>query len=126
MHGWLVLANRGNTLVPGGAAAPGESYTLELVLTSDGVLPEGPAEEAAGYREDMLAPGGRLTHTPTLGPGGEDVLEFNIETPAGMPEETYLCARIDPGNRIMESNEQNNHGCARLKPPLAEPRKGRE
>ncbi len=125
LHGWLVVANRGNAPIPGGVATPGESYSVELVLSSDRELPQRSAEGADVYREDMLATGGHLARTPTLGPGAEDVLEFTVEVPAGLPERAYLCARIDPGNRIVESNDDNNDHCARLERADIEPKKGR-
>jgi hypothetical protein len=122
--GNLGEADASGTVYPNGTIKPDEvpGYMIDLVLSTDTSMPEGWATNTQGdaYSEDALLVSGRISRTPDI------MAETNVtlsnsppvssdiggmiptQTPAG---QYYLCARIDPGNLIEESNEDNNVTC---------------
>ncbi|EQA72989.1 hypothetical protein [Leptospira noguchii] len=108
----LQVANFGGNFVAGNRPDQ-EGYMIDLVLSKDKVVPEGYATYSADFKEDVLLGGGRISNTPDLAMGalltvseGSNILPKNI--PAG---DYYLCARVDIGSKIAESNEGNNTNC---------------
>ena len=70
------------------------------------------------WREDVLLRGGRVSNTQSVAAGSNfrygapryEIGPFTL--PAGIPPGAYyLCAGVDLGNRIAESNERNNTAC---------------
>lgn len=100
----------------GTAPAPG-AYMIDLVLGSDRTAPEGFAAFSPTYREDVLLRSGRVSSTRDLAPGGNAEHRVADATiPADTPPGSYyLCARIDPGAAVTESDETNNVDCAPLR-----------
>jgi len=123
----IVVENLGSVDAPGtinydGTAQTG--YMIDLVLSSDTSVPEGwssaPLPEGVAFAEDGLLQSGRISRTPNI-PAGSAV-ELTADPPVSsdiggfIPTETSLgnynlCARIDPGNEVQETNEDNNVFC---------------
>jgi hypothetical protein len=107
----LWAGNRGTAVAPGtrGAIDPANGYMIDLVLTTDPQVPEGFANYSPNWVEDVLLRGGRVSNTVDLHPGALRRYNVGAVIPADTPPGRYLlCARIDAGNRVAESNEHNN------------------
>ena len=103
------------------AAAPGTmqdfkgGYMIDLVLSTDMHVPEGLATFSPNFVEDVLLQGGRISNTPDLAAGASKALPAGAVIPADTPSGKYfLCARIDPGGTIAETDETNNVACVAL------------
>ncbi len=108
----LQVANFGGSLVAGNRPDQ-EGYMVDLILSKDKEVPEGYASYSSDFQEDVLLGGGRISNTPDLVSGalkyvseGSNILPKNIPT-----GDYYLCARVDIGSKIAESNESNNTNC---------------
>ena len=109
--------NMGLVAAPGtvGRVDPDNGYMIDLVLSTDALIPEGFANLAANFAEDVLLRGGRISRTVDLGSGAARRYPVGATIPANTPTGIYpLCARIDPGNKVAESNELNNTACYRI------------
>jgi hypothetical protein len=97
-----------------GTLEPGSNgYMVDIVLSSDTVVPGGWAVYSATYGEDVVLRGGRISRTGDLAPGQEKTFNYEYETPADTPAgDYYVCARVDPGANIAEGDEGNNTACA--------------
>lgn len=131
----LEIANHGDTACPGTIEAPPmASYMVDIFLSSDRNAPSTWAVYNATWREDVLLRGGRVSRTYSVGPGnraryGAPSYEIGPFTlPTGIPPgEYFLCAGVDLGNRVAESNKRNNVACnpMRILPTLRiDPRRG--
>ena len=106
--------NMGLVAAPGtvGRIDPDNGYMIDVVLSTDALLPEGFASLSENFVEDMLLRGGRIGTTADLAPGVVRGYPVGATIPADTPTGWYvLCARIDPGNKVAESNEHNNTAC---------------
>jgi hypothetical protein len=106
--------NIGLAAAPGtiGRLDPDNGYMIDLVLSTDAFMPDGFAELAADFAEDVLLRGGRISRTVDLASGVARGYPVGATIPADTPTGRYfLCARIDPGNKVEESNERNNTAC---------------
>ncbi|EMJ93360.1 MULTISPECIES: hypothetical protein [Leptospira] len=108
----LQVANFGGSLAAG-SGPDQEGYMVDLILSKDKEIPEGYATYSSDFKEDVLLGGGRISNTPDLLSGalkyvseGSNILPKNIPT-----GDYYVCARIDIGSKIAESNEGNNTNC---------------
>lgn len=125
----LEVQNRGDTACPGTIEAPpGASYMVDIFLSSDRNGPSSWAVYSATWREDALLRGGRVSRTYSMGPGvtvryGAPSYEIGPMTlPTGMlPGDYFVCAGVDRGGRVTESNERNNVACnpIRILPTLS-------
>lgn len=113
----LELHNNGDTNCPG-TDVIASGYMVDLFLSTDRVGPSSWAVYNAAWREDVLLRGGRVSRTQSLGPGvhyrfGAPSYAYGPFTlPTGVPPgDYYLCAGVDQGNRVVESNERNNVAC---------------
>ncbi len=118
----VTAKNLGGAPAPGttGALDPANGFMVDVVLSSDPHVPPGFAVFSASFVEDALLKGGRISNTADLAPlatrlypalqGGSGTIPANIRT--GL---YYICARIDPGNKVAESNEGNNGACRMIK-----------
>lgn len=93
-------------------------YQIDLVLSTDENVPIQFADAyVKPYTEDMLIRGGRISYEIVdLAPGGSKQYRFKTATiwdqvPAG---NYFLCAVIDPGKTVAESDETNNVSCSRI------------
>jgi hypothetical protein len=114
--------NRGDVPAPGtdGRIDPDNGYVIDLVLSTEAHLPERPATVSGNFREDMLLVGGRISRTYDIASDGGRNYPVGAEIPRDTPGGRYfICARIDPYNRVAESNEHNNTACfaIQIQPP---------
>lgn len=115
------IGNIGGGIALGTRDAEGNSqeggYFIDFVMSSDEIVPAGYANFSDEYFEDVLLRGGRKTDTPNLiAPTRIVVPEESSSIPDSIPlGEYYICAYIDPGNVIDESDETNNVGCFRTR-----------
>ena len=85
---------------------------IDVVLSRDALLPDGFANLSENFAEDVLLRGGRVSRTADLASGAARGYPVGATIPADTPTGWYfLCARIDPGNKVAESNEHNNTAC---------------
>lgn len=113
----LFARNIGAAPAPGtnGVINPAAGYMIDLVLSRDGNVPAGFAVFSPNFVEDVLLRGGRRSNTADLASGATRVYPGQGVIPADTPTGNYfLCARIDPGNRVAESNELNNTACVQI------------
>jgi hypothetical protein len=129
----LKVTNHGPAIAPGTLDSTGTprvppaGYMVDLVLSSDNVMPAGlallPLPAGIAYAEDGLLAGGRVSRTPDL-PGRTAILlsasdppgtDVGGVIPSGTPPGDYfLCARVDPGNLVPEMKESNNANCRKV------------
>jgi hypothetical protein len=95
-----------------GTSAHPAGYMADLTLGRDEVVPPGFAGFAPRFREDVLLKGGRVSNTVDLLPGAFRGFPVGGGIPNDTPPGRYfLCARVDPGAAVNESNENNNATC---------------
>lgn len=118
----LEIANRGDTPCVGTLESSRAGYMVDIFISSDRNPPPSWAVNSRTWREDALLTGGRVSRTNTVAPGdnfryGAPSYEIGPMTlPTGIPAGDYfLCAGVDLGHRIAESNERNNVACNPLK-----------
>ncbi|HKK06462.1 MAG TPA: CARDB domain-containing protein [Gammaproteobacteria bacterium] len=108
----LEAYNTGRAAALGTDRARSNGYMIDLVLSRDRNMPSGWASYSANFHEDVLLRGGRVSNTKTLNPGQHEVYRVGAGIPADTPAGAYyLCAKVDSGNKIRESNERNNVAC---------------
>ena len=91
----------------------GSVMQIDFVLSTDLIMPEGFAVVSTTFQEDALLVGGRDQLLTQIAAGSSSPLaSSNLviapDTPAG---DYFLCARVDSGDSIDESNENNNVAC---------------
>ena len=113
------VQNMGNGPAPGTNSSGSNGYMVDIVLSSDTSVPAGWAIYSSNYREDVLLIGGRHSNTSDLAPGQSTAYRYDRhtipgDTPIADPPASnyYICARVDPGNVVAESDEKNNVSCA--------------
>lgn len=110
------VRNGGTRVAHGTNSAGTRGYMVDLVLSRDLSVPGGFATYSPSYHEDVLIRGGRHSRTRSIRPGGNWVRAAHNHTiPSNTPPGRYfICAKVDPGGRVAESNEHNNHRCRRV------------
>jgi hypothetical protein len=111
-------SNIGGSTAPGttGTLDPPNGYMIDLVLSTDTNVPASFATFSPNFSEDVLLQGGRISNTLDLAPGASRLYPTGAGIPADTPTGMYhLCARIDSGNKVSESNEGNNLTCVRIR-----------
>lgn len=114
----LVAYNIGTAAAAGtvGVMSPPNGYMIDLVLSTDANMPSGFAVFSPNFVEDALLKGGRTSNTIDLAPAANKAYAAGAGIPADTPTGNYyICARIDPGSKVAESNEANNVTCVRIK-----------
>lgn len=114
----LTAKNIGYATAPGsvGSLDPPNSYRIDLVISTDETVPPEFARYADEYAEDVLLKGGRTSRTDDIEVNSSRVYPIRGGLPADTPAgEYYICAQIDPGNKVAELNERNNVSCFRIK-----------
>jgi hypothetical protein len=111
----LTVSNIGSADAKG-TESGGSGYMVDIVLSSDSVLPVAPAVTSPVFAEDMLLIGGRVSHTSTLTPGASKA--YSLSGGAGVslpktikPGKYCLGAVVDPYRVITEKREDNNTSC---------------
>jgi hypothetical protein len=104
--------SRSRATAAGTRSRASRGYMFDLVLSSDADVPAGAATFSATFAEDALLRGGRVSDTHDLAAGGAAVHRAGALIPADTPPGKYfLCARIDPSNQVVETDENNNVAC---------------
>ncbi len=106
----LTVHNKGAANALGTIDAGANGYMVDLVLSKNTVVPIEWAVVPSPYifQEDMLLTGGRVSVTKTLAPDESKTYLVAGELPPGSSPGAFLCAVVDPGKKIDESNETNN------------------
>ena len=89
-------------------------YIVDIVLSSDLIAPVTYAPPLGStVSEDILIEPGRLDAGPPLGPKSSAVVHLGIgPLPNWIRTGEYgICAVVDPGNLVLETNETNNVFC---------------
>ena len=113
----LEVTNQGGAMAAGSTVAnSGAGYMVDLVLSSDTVVPSGYATYSPTWHEDVLLQGGRVSNTSDLGPGASQSYSVGggaipVDTPDG---DYFLCVRVDPGDKVPELDEDNNVTCVAI------------
>jgi hypothetical protein len=110
----LTAKNAGDAPAPGtvGALDPANGFMIDVVLSKDLSVPPGFAAYSPNFAEDVLLKGGRVSNTADLPASGTKAYATGGGIPADTPTGSYyVCARIDPGGKVAESNEANNVSC---------------
>lgn len=108
--------NDGGALAEGTQSAGANGYMIDVMLSKDAFVPPGFAVFSPHFVEDALLQGGRVSNTIDLLPLQLKLYATGARIPADTPAGNYfLCGRIDPGNKIAESNEANNFTCNPIK-----------
>jgi hypothetical protein len=111
----IIAGNNGGATAVGTSSAVEKGYMIDLVLSTDNNVPEGFAIFSPSFAEDVLLRGGRVSNTQDLARSAKRGYPVGAGIPADTPKGTYLiCARIDPGSRIAESDETNNVSCVKF------------
>jgi hypothetical protein len=107
----LTVKNVGRAVAPGTEAHP-SGYMVDLTLGRVEPVPPGFHAYSPNCAEDVLLKGGRVSRTVDLAPGTFHVYPVGAGIPANTPPGDYfLCAAVDPGAAVAESNEANNTTC---------------
>lgn len=111
----IVVANTGTGTARGTDSAGSKGYMVDIFLTRT-TMPDGFARYAEQYHDGVLLRGGRVGNTVSLTPGTRRSYGSGGTLPANTPAGIYrLCASVDPGKAVAESNEGNNISCTTLK-----------
>jgi subtilase family serine protease len=112
----LTVTNAGDAdaqgTVPGGSG-----YMVDVVLSTDGVLPVAAAATSPVFAEDMLLTGGRVSQTTPLAPGASHTYPLGggagVRLPKSITPGKYcLGAVVDPLKAVTEKREDNNTSCS--------------
>ena len=109
----VTIRNSGEAVARGNKR--GDGYQVDLILSNDAASKMGFATYTPYYRDNVLLKGGRVSHAKTLRGGASATYEPGAKLPNDVPPgRYYLCARVDPGNKVTESREHNNLGCTAI------------
>lgn len=107
----LIVKNVGTAPAHGTQAHPA-GYMVDVSLGRNPVVPAGFRVFSANFAEDVLLRGGRVSRTVDLAPHTFHEYAAGAGIPADTPPGAYfLCATVDPGGAVAESNEANNTTC---------------
>ena len=99
-----------------GTLSPANGFMIDLMLSKDNASPASFANYSPNYSDDVLLLGGRISNTVDLGAGNSGSYATGATIPADTPAGTYfLSLRIDPANKVAESNEDDNTFFMRIK-----------
>jgi hypothetical protein len=113
----ITVENAGSGRAAGSDGAGADGYFVDLVLSQDNSVPVEFAVVPSPYtfQEDMLLQGGRVSNTQTLAGGASVIYEgHGGPIPPGTPSPVFLCAVVDPGLKVSESDEGNNTYCEEI------------
>jgi hypothetical protein len=110
----VAARNAGKAKAPG-TASGSDGYMIDVVLSTDKTVPSGFKTYSAHFSEDVMLLGGRISNTVDLDPGMSHT--FAKLTGSKIPADTppghyYICALVDSGDKVKESNENNNVYCS--------------
>ncbi len=111
------LGKRIKVIIQNKGTAPAKDFFVDLVLSSDTIIPVKFATYSPNFHEDVLLKGGR-EHVGFLAAGAKIILTLNgtnkisDDTPPGI---YYLGAVVDSGKKVNEIKEDNNTARCKLK-----------
>ncbi|GGX62681.1 CARDB domain-containing protein [Saccharospirillum salsuginis] len=109
----LTVINRGDRLARGTRSSD-NGYMVDVFITRR-TLPTGFARFDEHYFDGVLLRGGRVSNTDDLAPRQRTRYRTSAQLPADIPVGRFqLCARVDPGNKVREADENNNTQCREL------------
>ncbi len=89
---------------------------VDLTLGRDATVSVGFKVYSRKFSEDVLLEGGRVSRTTDLAPGARQGYPVGAVIPADTaPGAYHLCAFVDPGNVLPETDERNNSRCVPLR-----------
>lgn len=92
-----------------GTLSPANGFMIDVMLSKNKVSPAAFATYSPNYSDDVLLLGGRISNTVDLGAGNSGSYASGATIPADTPSGLYyLSVRIDPANKVSESNEDDN------------------
>ena len=103
--------NSGSAAAAGttGTLSPANGFMIDVMLSKDKLSPASFATYSPNYSDDVLLLGGRISNTIDLGAGNSGGYATGATILADAPSGTcYLSLRIDPANKVAESNEDDN------------------
>lgn len=105
----VFIVNKGN--------APANNFAVDLVLSTDEIVPVKFAAPSPNFSEDMLLKGGR-ENVASL--ASRSTLNLKLNGTNKIPDDTppgtyYLAVVVDPGNSVGESKEDNNVALCRIR-----------
>ena len=110
--------NNGSAAAAGttGTLSPANGFMIDVMLSKDKLSPASFATYSPNYSDDVLLLGGRISNTVDLGAGNSGGYASGATIPADTPSGLYyLSVRIDPANKVGESNEDDNTFFLRIK-----------
>jgi hypothetical protein len=111
----LVVLNRGAAVARGTRDNPA-GFMIDVTLGRDSSVAVGFKAYSPRFSEDVLLEGGRISRTADLAPRGACRYPLAAVLPEDVPQGGYfLCAYVDAGNAVPESDETNNSACAFLR-----------
>lgn len=111
----LTVKNLGSAVAPG-TRDNSTGYMIDLTLGRDTTISVGFKAYSPRFAEDVLLKRGRVSRTGDVRPSESAGYPVNAVLPADLPAGPYyLCAYVDPGNAVRESNEGNNAACVPLR-----------
>ncbi|MCK5313021.1 MAG: hypothetical protein KAJ62_12975 [Desulfobacteraceae bacterium] len=114
----VTVKNIGKALARGTKSAGNNGYMVDIVLSSDGLIPMSLAVYSSNFHEDILLSGGRISNTPDLKPGQSKTFDLSnvLTIPSDTPTGSYCIGGfVDSAKKVKESNERNNTTCKRVK-----------
>ena len=114
----VTVKNIGKALAQGTESAGNKGYMVDVVLSSDGLIPMSFAVYSPSFHEDVLLSGGRISITPDLKPGQSKIFDLSnvLAIPSDTPTGSYCIGGfVDSAKKVIESNERNNTTCQRVK-----------
>jgi hypothetical protein len=98
-----------------GISDPDNGFMIDVILSTDAIAPVGAATFSPNFAEDVMVRGGRISRTSDLAMGAVRSYTVHAGIPADTPSGQYfLCARIDPWNKVTEMHEDNNTACTQI------------
>lgn len=120
----VTVRNDGSAVAHGtNTAAAGRNYFIDLVLSSDWLIPVKVAiwpgyagKTRDDFVEDMLLQGGRDTIAEDIAPNGQRSYSRSVYIPKNTPPGLYcIGAVVDPSRSVFELREYNNTDAYRVK-----------
>jgi|Deesub1362B_J571_1020462.scaffolds.fasta_scaffold02747_2 hypothetical protein len=104
-------------IIKNNGTAPAKDFSIDVILSSDTIIPIKSAFYSPKFQEDVLLEGGR-EYIKFLAPRTQKELTLHGKNkiPDDVPSGNYyLGVVVDSGNKVLESNEKNNTALCRIR-----------